>query len=307
MHVGSPRTEWSALPSAVRAAIEGILGAPVRSAATQQGGFSPGVAALVELEDGRRAFVKVADESFNPMGASLHRREAAFMASCPDVPAARLWGVHDDGGWVALVVDAIDGRLPELPWQPADLTATLDALAQLRARPGPGALARSVDVDAGLFTGWRSLQDGTRDVTRLDPWVQAHLEGLVALEERWPEAYDGDRIVHGDVRADNVLLTGRGAVLVDWASPSLGAPWADLVIFLPSAELAGAPPVEQLWAATAPSLPEGILPVAVAALAGFFVGGSLDPDPPGLPTLRRFQADQGAVCLRWLRGLLDWG
>ena len=54
MHVGSPRTEWAELPDLVRAEIEGILGDRVVRATTQAGGFSPGVAAVVELASGDR-------------------------------------------------------------------------------------------------------------------------------------------------------------------------------------------------------------------------------------------------------------
>jgi hypothetical protein len=40
------------------------------------------------------------------------------------------------------------------------------------------------------------------------------------------------------------------------------------------------------------------------ALAGYFTERSLRPPPPGLPTVRRFQAAQAEVALRWLATLL---
>jgi hypothetical protein len=39
---------------------------------------------------------------------------------------------------------------------------------------------------------------------------------------------------------------------------------------------------------------------ALASLAGYFTRHSLLPPPPGLPTLRAFQAAQGTVARRWL-------
>ena len=41
------RAEWSGLPAGVRQDIEQLLGADVVEAESQQGGFSPGVAARV--------------------------------------------------------------------------------------------------------------------------------------------------------------------------------------------------------------------------------------------------------------------
>ena len=52
------RIPWDELSSALRAEIERRLGSAVAAARTQTGGFSPGVAARLELTDGRRAFVK---------------------------------------------------------------------------------------------------------------------------------------------------------------------------------------------------------------------------------------------------------
>ena len=39
-------------------------------------------------------------------------------------------------------------------------------------------------------------------------------------------------------------------------------------------------------------------------MAGYLTERSLQPPPPGLPMLRRFQAAQGEVARRWLATLL---
>ena len=44
----------------------------------------------------------------------------------------------------------------------------------------------------------------------------------------------------------------------------------------------------------------------LAAWAGFLVGGSRLPAPPGLPTLRAFQHRQGVVAVEWLRRRTGW-
>jgi hypothetical protein len=45
----------------------------------------------------------------------------------------------------------------------------------------------------------------------------------------------------------------------------------------------------------------------VAGIAGMFTDRARRPDPPGLPTLRRFQRDQADVMLAWLRERLFSG
>src|SRR5688500_20403917 len=52
------RFDWSDVPECARAAVEDRLGSPVVSAASQSAGFSPGVAARLRTDDGRRFFAK---------------------------------------------------------------------------------------------------------------------------------------------------------------------------------------------------------------------------------------------------------
>jgi hypothetical protein len=107
-----------------------------------------------------------------------------------------------------------------------------------------------------------------------------------------------------DTRTDNVVLADSGAdhdVLVDWPGASLGAPWIDLVGLLPALHLDGGPAPADAFAAHPLGRradPEAV-DVFVAALAGYFTRQSLLPPPPGLPTVRAFQAAQGVIARDW--------
>ena len=52
------RVHWEALPHEVRSTLDQRLEARVIKAVTQTGGFSPGLAARLRLDDGRHVFVK---------------------------------------------------------------------------------------------------------------------------------------------------------------------------------------------------------------------------------------------------------
>ena len=47
----------------------------------------------------------------------------------PSAPA--LYDVYDDGDWVGLLFEDIEGRLPAHPWEQADADRVLDAVAEL--------------------------------------------------------------------------------------------------------------------------------------------------------------------------------
>jgi hypothetical protein len=112
----------------------------VVQAATQPGGFSPGLAARLRLADGRRVFVKAAGP--DPDTPALHRAEAQITAALPaTAPSPRLLWSYDDHGWVALAFADIQGKLPTLPWRPGELQRVLDAVAELATTLTPTPVA----------------------------------------------------------------------------------------------------------------------------------------------------------------------
>ncbi|MFF8999568.1 aminoglycoside phosphotransferase family protein [Streptomyces achromogenes] len=308
------RAPWETLPAVVRDAVGDVLGAPVVRAVTQPGGFSPGVAARVRTAAGRTGFVKAVSAEANPHSPGLHRKEARHAAALPaGVPAPRLLGSYDDGTWVALIFEEVEGRQPHVPWRPAELRRVLDAVTVLARTDAPEVDAPPVAEDlADAFFGWRRLADGeagdVRD--RLGEWTAGRLPELAALEAGWAEGASGDTLAHGDLRADNILLADDGGVVfVDWPHALRAAPWFDLLVMLPCVRAQGGPDPDELFTAhpVGRAADPAAVTAALAALAGYFLRGSLQPAPPGLPTLRPFQRAQGDAALAWLRKRLRPG
>ena len=293
----------------------GPAGRGVVEAVTQPGGFSPGVAARLRLADGRRAFVKAVGPEPNPDSPGVHRGEARIMAALPRAaPAPRMLWSLDQRGWVALAFEDVDGAQPALPWRPGELRRVLEMVAAMAAAltPAPAGIPLIADRLQDSFTGWRDLAAagtaGHDDLAGLDPWVARHLDRLAALEAGWPAATEGPTLLHSDLRADNLLLTPTRVVAVDWPWACAGAAWVDLLLLLPSVTMQGGPDPEPTFAAhpvAAGADPEAVT-TALAAFAGFLIGGSRQPPPPGLPTLRAFQVGQGLVALDWLRQRTGW-
>jgi hypothetical protein len=108
--------------------------------------------------------------------------------------------------------------------------------------------------------------------------------------------------LHLDLRADNLLLSEDRVLVVDWPHARVGASWVDAAFFAPSVAMQGGPHPEEIFSRLphARHVDPEALTVVIAAVAGFFTGEGLRPAPPGLPTLRPFQAAQGEVARRWL-------
>ena len=311
------RLGWQDLPRRVRATIAAQAGAEVIAETGATSGFSPGFASVLELGDGREVFVKAVSAEQNPHSPDLARREIAVAAALPDdVPAPRLEWSHDDGEWVLLGFQAVHGRSPVLPWRPDELVRVLAALDRLAGTVPvqPNALEPVTRTLADSLTGWRTLAAQSRDYLQgaaaaggeLGAWALAHLDELVELERGWPAAAAGNALVHGDLRADNVILDAEQCWLVDWPHAALGAPWLDLVLMLPSVAMQGGGDPGGIFRSQRVShgVDDGHLRAVLAALAGYFAHGALQPSPRGIPNLRRFQGAQAVHTIAWLRTLL---
>ncbi|MGQ7295669.1 phosphotransferase family protein [Quadrisphaera sp. KR29] len=305
---GGSRARWEDLPGTLRDAVGAELGSPVVSAVSQPGGFSPGSADRVVAASGRRAFVKALDGERHPGSVELHRREARVLGALPaGLPVPALLALVERAGWVALVTEDVDGASPALPWQRAGVEAALDALGRVAAADLPAALRavlpRAQTGVADDFAGFeRLLADPWPDLERADPWAGAHLEELAAVARRGTRALEGASLVHGDVRADNLVQRpDGGVVVVDWPHALLGSPVFDVVALLLNARLSHSEvDVDALLAQ--PLTGSGDDATAVlAGMAAYFVDAGRQPPVPGLPALRHFQAAQGVTALAWLR------
>ena len=307
MASGGRSTTWDQLPSHVRAAVEMRLGSPVDESQSHPGGFTPGLASTLRTADGRAVFVKAICAALNPDGPDIYRREAAVAAVLPPgVPSPRLLWSYDDGDWVMLAFEHVRGR-PPVTSRPAELALVLESVNRLARAltPSPIELPRFVATWADDFSCWQAMEHPAAP-DGLDSYGARTIENiglLAAYETRFAEVADGSTLLHGDLRADNMLLTDDGVVVVDWPEACLGAAWIDLVLMLPSVAMNPSGPSAEHIVATHPltsQLPRKDVDCVIAAMAGFFVSRSLSPPPPGLPTVRAFQRAQGVASLTWL-------
>lgn len=304
------RMPWDEVPESIRASVGEILGAPVVSARTQSGGFSPGSADRVVTADGRRAFVKTAWREVNAEATDIHRREARKSASLPaGIPVPRLLGAIDRGDWVAVVFEDVEGRHPFTPWRADEVVLVLDALADISAPhlPASDALPPLEEELSRLFAGWSLMGDLASVPLDADlaAWARPRHAEFVRMSDAALADLRGDRLVHLDARADNLLIRPDGTVaVVDWPWAARGAGWFDALALLVNVRLYDPHVDVEALIATHRAF-DGMPPDAatrvLAGLAGFFLEGSMQPDKPGIPTLRSFQRDQAIATLRWLR------
>ena len=216
-------------------------------------------------------------------------------------------GRYDDGHWIALAMEEIDGGCPPVPWSDEHIGGAMDTLAALAAdlTPSPIAGLRPVsDGLASLFLGWRRLRDQPHPA--LDPWAAARLDELIELSASTLHRLDGDTVVHCDIRADNLLVRRDGTmVVVDWPWALTGPDWLDRLLLLINVDLYGGHDADALVARHLPQVDPQLITGALAGLCAFFTDAGRQPGVPNLPTLRAFQRAQADSTTVWLRRRMD--
>jgi aminoglycoside phosphotransferase (APT) family kinase protein len=302
------------LPVEVRRAVEDAAGSPVRTAASQGGGFTSGFASRLELEDGRRLFVKAATSDRHVFARPSYEREAAVVRGLPAaVPAPRVLWTRDLGAWFVSAFEDVPARHPVRPWDSRELAAVLDVCTLMahELTPVPASLPAPHPLDEwdDDFSFWRRRSAGDPEalaVPLVARW-SSRVDELAVLESAWLARCAGGTGLHFDLRDDNLLVRPDGSVLVcDWNHLTLGAAWLDLASLLVSVHGDGLD-ADALWDAsplTDPSDDDALVAFLVA-LAGFFVGVAAGEDMPGSPYLRAHQAWWRDASLSWLASRLE--
>jgi hypothetical protein len=242
---------------------------------------------VVDLEDGRSAFVKAAvDEMTAEWLRAEHRVYAALAAEF--LPRLLGW---EDGDLPVLVLEDMSGAEWPPPWTQEGVDAVRATLREIAETPPPLGLASLEDWREEL-AGWREVE---RDPTALlalgvcsREWLDGALPLLVAAEDAC--VLEGEALLHFDVRSDNVCVREGRALLVDWNWAVRGNPVLDVAAWLPSLEAEGGPPPETL-------LPGE--PGAAAFMSGFFAARAGLPPIPTAPYVRDVQLAQLRTALPW--------
>jgi hypothetical protein len=234
--------------------------------------------------DGSRAFLKLASVDPSPQWV----RDERHVFECVDGAFMPLFLGFEDGDQPLLILEDMlpDARWPP-PWHEGDVDAVLAALREVAAAPLKGELPR---LAADAIASWHDVAREPEPFLALDiasaEWLDRSLPALLEASDRTP--LEGESLVHGDVRSDNLCLRSGHAVLLDWNHARIGNPAFDVAFWLPSLVLEGGPD------------PDGFgVDEFAAFVAGFFAAHAGLPAPPGAPRVRGFQRAQLEVALPW--------
>lgn len=281
----------------VREQVERVVGQATREWVTPETGLSAAVRSSVRLADGSRVFVKAATDAAT---AKWLRTEYLALRRLPArfVPRVVAW-LDEPGGHPVLVVEDLShAHWPAshagVDWREGDIERVLAAVADLSGVRAPGEFVPS---PRGAVR-WPALTGPDRDAFLglglcSAAWLSHAAPLLVAAEAGLDDG--GDRVVHGDLRSDNICIDGERVIFVDWSDASRGHAEHDLAQLLPTLHLEGGP------------LPYDVMPTGggwAAAGCALLVRRAIHE--PGIPAwLARVFVRLAAIDLSWAASCLD--
>lgn len=249
--------------------------------------MSPGCAARLRAASGATAFVKAVGAALNPDTPMLFRREIAVLARLsPVTHRPRLMGRYDDGEWVAVLLEDVDGRYPDLA-DPAgpDALAVRAAIERQAAELTPPPSGLDVRTIVDVAQRWlRRWQDIVADPDRFLPaWAAKQTRELHDRVTTVPGRVVVESLCHWDIRDDNLLVRPDGSVvIVDWGMACLGPSWGDL--FVLASTWADQPAFDELLAV----VDDEIVTDLMLLMGGALAWSGAKPARPGLPNLPAF-------------------
>lgn len=186
-------------------------------------------------------------------------------------------------------------------WRESDIGRVLATVREMSEVAAPDDLT-ALGMEA-FGPWWPALLEDPTELRALGvcdgEWLARYGSQLAEAETRLDRR--GDRLVHGDVRSDNICLLEDRVVFVDWSSSGRGHAESDLAELLPTLSLEGGPspfdvmPEGAAWAAAQAGY------LATRAISGKLYEGKDQPAPAWLirvlTKLTRIDLVWAAECL----------
>lgn len=272
--------------------IERLVGAKVESYRRVEGGYTAALRLLCKA-GGASFFAKVGTTQGTRQSL---RREIRIYNSLSGDFMPRLLASEDHESEPVLVIEDLSARHWPPPWDERQVELTLAEIDALHRTPA--AVETYAQVHGAEEGNWRAVAADPAPFLALGladaGWLEAALPTLLRYEEDCPTA--GDSLTHFDLRSDNICLTPRRAVFIDWNSACLSNPRLDLGFWLPSLAYEGGPEPEKI-------LPDA--PEVAARVSGYFAARAGLPKIPDAPRVRTVQRRQLETALPWAARALD--
>jgi Phosphotransferase enzyme family len=272
--------------------VERLIGTKVESYRRVEGGYTPALRLLCKTTEAS-FFAKIGTTPGTSMSLS---REIRIYNSLSGDFMPHLLAAEDHESEPILIIEDLSLQHWPPPWDERQIALTLAQIDTLHNTPASvETYAQAHEVRAANWPAVAADPEPFLALRMADArWLAAALPILIRYAESCPTA--GDSLTHWDLRSDNICITAKRAIFVDWNSACLSNPRLDLGFWLPSLAYEGGPEPEKIL----PAAPE-----VAAWVSGFFAARAGLPEISDAPRVRTVQRRQLETALPWAARALD--
>jgi len=149
--------------------------------------------------------------------AAVVQREAQVTQAVhkAGIPVPAVEGVVEVDGRVGIVFERVEGTtmLEDMMYRPWKLGRYARIMAELQAQ-----------MHSREIVALRSLREDLEEVIQNQAGMPDNVRHALVDALRLP---DGNSVLHGDFHPDNIIMSPRGPVIIDWPEAKRGNPLAD--------------------------------------------------------------------------------
>lgn len=145
-----------------------------------------------------------------------YESKVAHLVVDAGIPTPAAGEIIEVNGRRGIIFERVNGisMLQDMNKRPWNIFKHAHTLAELQSR-----------INQLSFSGLSSNKDGLAYAIQKAPHLSEHLrEKAMNLLSN---LQDGDKVCHGDFHPGNIMLTDRGAIVIDWMTVNRGNPIAD--------------------------------------------------------------------------------
>ena len=286
--------EIDCLDAEIHSRIESLLKCRVTNTNKVRAGYSAAQRWVVKSDSGQSFFVKIG----TPSVSNQNLRDEAWVYECCKVdcmPKVMAW--QDDKEFPIMLFEDLSVSHWPPPWKTDQIDQVLKTSKLIHSTRVP-LMSYEEKHGPGEPGWWEIIETNPEPVLSLglitEEWLKKSLPTLIISSESI--SLNSDRVIHFDLRSDNLCISDRGVIVVDWSLACLGNPRLDLGLFLPSLAYEGGPEPESI-------LPNS--PDVASWVCGFFAHHASKPFIPLAPRARELQLKQFKTSLTWVKRELD--
>jgi hypothetical protein len=229
----------SILDTNLKCRIENLIGKKIIDWYIPQGGFSQAFRFVVKFSQDFSVFVKVGTDEKTAIAL---RKEVEIYSYLNGHLSPRLLAWEEDVEAPLIITEDLSHAEWQPQWSSEKVQLVLNSLKNISAIDPPLNLPNLEDIRK-KFVGWRIVAENPDYFLSLGlcsaKWLGKELLKLIEAEDNLN--LGGSKLVHFDVRSDNMCLLDNKLILIDWDWACLGNPIIDIATWLPGLHYQGGP------------------------------------------------------------------